>query len=142
MGTCWEGLRAFDCVLRLLLSVEAAFCAAEKTEEKKPLCWTLAGDFEAAFVSSTVGPRADTEFESLLGLWLTEEADRTRRWEIMFPDGLTTTPAGSSSFPFSESGDVVTSGDEKILTASVRGVGGVTVVWGAGIALWGGVLGT
>ena len=128
--------------MRLLLSVEAAFCAALKTEEKNPVCWVPRLVFEVAFASSIVGPRADIELDSLLGLWLTEEADRTRRCEIMFPDGLTTTPGGNGSFPFRESGDSVTSGDEKRLAAaSVRGVGGVTVVWGAGIVRRGGVLG-
>lgn len=80
------------------------------------------------------------EFDSLLGLWLAAEADRTRRWEIIFPEGLTTIPPGES-FEWIESGDRVTSGEVKSLGNSVFGVGGVTVVWGCGMAVCGGVLG-
>lgn len=36
----------------------------------------------------------------------------------------------------------MTSGEEKTCVRLVRGVGGVTIVWGAGMAVRGGVLGT
>lgn len=61
----------------------------------------------------------------------------------MFPDGLTTTPV-TDSLGFMASGDCVMFGGEDSLGNSSRlsaGVGGVTVVRGAGTAVWGGVLG-
>lgn len=61
----------------------------------------------------------------------------------MFPDGLTTTP-DIDSLGFMVSGDSVIFGGVESLGNSSRlsdGVGGVTVVRGAGTAVWGGVLG-
>lgn len=50
-------------------------------------------------------------------------------------------PDGPASFEWMESGDLVTSGEEKSFGNSVFGVGGVMVVWGCGIEVCGGVLG-
>jgi hypothetical protein len=78
----------------------------------------------------------------LLGL-LAAEAERTRRWEIMFPEGLTMIPDGNESLDISDSGESVTSASGtwgKFLRRSV-GVGGVTVVRGAGTDVRGGVVG-
>ena len=75
----------------LFVNVVAAFCAAEKTDEKNPPA--PPGKPEAAgvrppgvFVSSTVGVRGeDHAFDNLLGAWVAE-SDRILRCEIMFPD--------------------------------------------------------
>lgn len=56
----------------------------------------------------------------------------------MFPEGLTTTPGGSSR-DFIEDGDSVTLEAATSGACSRLGVGGVTVVAGNGIAVCGGV---
>lgn len=58
--------RFFCCALRLLLNEEAAFCATENTEEKKPFCW-LEFEFFAPGVFSSKGVKAETELDNLLG---------------------------------------------------------------------------
>src|ERR1700738_2877373 len=72
----------------LLLNVFAAFCAAEKTDEKNPLCWFGPGPVEEF---SGVGVRgAEVIFESLLGPRVPEFV-LTRRCDIILPDGDVTT---------------------------------------------------
>jgi hypothetical protein len=65
----------------------AAFCAAEKTDEKNPL--EDGGAYAVppgVLISSSVGVSAEVELESLLGGFV---AERTRRCDIMFPEGDT-----------------------------------------------------
>jgi hypothetical protein len=70
----------------VLLRVLAAFCAADKTLEKKP----APGVGGTAF--SGVGVRgAVMKFESLLGPMLAAEPDLALLCDIMLPDGDTTT---------------------------------------------------
>jgi hypothetical protein len=66
----------------LLLKVFAAFCAAEKTLEKKPP-WGLGviEPFSGVGVSG-----AEVMFDNLLGP-NADEVDRTLRCDIMFPEG-------------------------------------------------------
>lgn len=68
----------------LLLKVLAAFCAAEKTEEKKPLPGVVE-PFSGVGVNG-----ADIMLESLLGPKV-PDPDRTLRCDIMFPEGEVTT---------------------------------------------------
>lgn len=72
----------------ILLKVVAAFWAAEKTEEKKPVCWD---GFGLGLGCSGVGVNgADCMFESLLGPRLADP-DLALRWDIIFPEGEVTT---------------------------------------------------
>lgn len=121
-------------VLMLLVRVFAAFCAAEKTDEKKPVCCEFPGVTDPF---SGVGVRgADVIFDSLLGpilLPLANDPERMRLCDIMFPDGDVTT------FGFVEIGE-----PEKRGEAMSVGVGGVLTIAGADAALSivvGGVLG-
>lgn len=61
----------------------------------------------------------------------------------MFPDGLTMMPDGSDSLDFTDSGESVISVSTSWGNSYRRsvGVGGVTVVKGAGMAVCGGVVG-
>jgi hypothetical protein len=118
----------------LLLKVFAAFCAAEKTDEKKPPCWLEPGLVEF----SGVGVRgAEVMFESLLGPRVPEFV-LTRRCDIIFPEGDVTT------FTFTEAvgSDVPRSRVEGNwgIPESV-GVGGVLTIGGAILSLAGGVCG-
>lgn len=91
----WDMERLFGGALRELLKVEAAFWAAENIDEKKPFCCPFA--LLEGFDSSR-GVKAEIELDSLLGTWAAE-ADRTRRCDIMFPEGLTVvTPTGEKEF--------------------------------------------
>ena len=113
----------------------AAFCAAEKTEEKNP---PAAGAYFGALpvgtagvlVSSSVGVSgAEIALESLLG-WPTADADLARRCDIIFPEGLTTTPVCSPGGPLA--GTSFRFGDAcGVIERGSVGVGGVTVVRGA-----------
>ena len=113
-------------------------------DEKKPL-WVADGVAEPEdLASSAAGLNAEIELDSLLGLLAAADAERTRLWEIMFPEGLTTMPVGKESFDFSDSGESVTSASTRGAPYPLRrstGVGGVTVVTGAGIEVCGGVFG-
>lgn len=116
----------------LLVRVFAAFCAAEKTDEKKPVCCGFPGVTDPF---SGVGVRgADVMFESLLGpilFPLANDPERIRLCDIMFPDGDVTT------FGFDEIGD-----PEKRGEAVSVGVGGVLTIAGAAFStVVGGVLG-
>lgn len=118
----------------LLVKVFAAFCAAEKTDEKKPVCCVFPGVTDPF---SGVGVRgADVIFDSLLGpilFPLANDPERMRLCDIMFPDGDVTT------FGFVEIGE-----PEKRGEAVSVGVGGVLTIAGAGAAfsiVVGGVLG-
>ena len=126
-----------------LVSVVAAFCAATKTDEKKPLelftDWLPDGVRDPVFLpSSIVGVSGvDIIFDNLLGGCVAgPESDLTRRCEIMFPEGdVIVTP-----FPPFVAAGTAFFGGELGLFGSV-GVGGVTVVSGAKEALAGGVCG-
>lgn len=74
-----------DVFVILLLKVFAAFCAAEKTDEKNPLCPGVIALFSGVGVNG-----AAVILESLLGPKVAEP-DRIRRCEIMFPEGDVTT---------------------------------------------------
>ena len=79
-------------VFILFVNVFAAFCAAENTDEKKPVCCCVFPGVIDPF--SGVGVRgADVILESLLGpiFPLASDPERMRRWEIIFPDGEVTT---------------------------------------------------
>lgn len=60
-----ESDRFFWGPFKLLVIEDAAFCAAENIEEKKPFCWleVLLGDFD----NSSTGPRDEIEDDNLLG---------------------------------------------------------------------------
>lgn len=74
----------------MLLSELAAFCAAEKTDEKNPLGGCVRVP-PGVLVSSSVGVRgAVATCESLLGGLELVVADRARRWTRL-PEGVTTT---------------------------------------------------
>lgn len=118
--------------LMLLVRVFAAFCAAENTDEKKPVCCVFPGVTEPF---SGVGVRgADVMFDSLLGpilFPLANDPERMRLCDIMFPDGDVTT------FGFEEMG-----GPEKRGEGVSVGVGGVLTIAGAAFSIVvGGVLG-
>jgi hypothetical protein len=121
----------------LLLKVFAAFCAAEKTLEKKPL-WGFG--FGVVDPFSGVGVNgADVIFDNLLGPNgpNADEVDRTLRCEIMFPEGDVMT------LGFDDDG----SDDPRSRLLAKRGVlesvgvGGVFTIIGA-VSPWGGVCGT
>ena len=122
----------------MVLSVLAAFCAAENTEEKKPLGdWGGTAVPPGVLASSMVGVKgARIELDSLLGGFV---AERARLCEIILPEGETTTSgfgcAGPGLAPFFKL--EADAGDKG--RASV-GVGGVTSVVGASIR-FGGVAG-
>jgi hypothetical protein len=118
-----------------VLKVLAAFCAAENTDEKKPL-----GDCPGPTVppgvlaSSSVGVSgADIEFDSLLGGFVDE---RARRCDIMFPEGDTVTFGFGWDEPCLELPTELV-GDAGLMSV---GVGGVTSVVGAS-TVFGGVAG-
>lgn len=116
----------------LFVRVFAAFCAAEKTDEKKPVCCEFPGVTEPF---SGVGVRgADVIFDSLLGpilFPLANDPERMRLCDIMFPDGDVTT------FGLVEIGE-----PEKRGEAVSVGVGGVLTITGAAFStVVGGVLG-
>jgi hypothetical protein len=116
----------------LLVRVFAAFCAAEKTDEKKPVCCVFPGVTDPF---SGVGVRgADVIFDNLLGpilFPLANDPERMRLCDIMFPDGEVTT------FGFVEIGE-----PEKRGGAVSVGVGGVLTIAGAAFSIVvGGVLG-
>lgn len=116
----------------LFVRVFAAFCAAEKTDEKKPVCCELPGVTDPF---SGVGVRgADVIFDSLLGPMLfplANDPERMRLCDIMFPDGDVTT------FGFVEIGE-----PEKRGEAVSVGVGGVLTIAGPAFSIVvGGVLG-
>lgn len=118
----------------LLLNVFAAFCAAEKTDEKNPPCWF--GPGVEAF--SGVGVRgAEVMFESLLGPRVPEFV-LTRRCEIILPEGDVTTFAFievvGSEVPRSRE-----AGNTGVLESV--GVGGVLTITGAIFSPAGGVCG-
>ena len=120
----------------VVLRVLAAFWAAEKTEEKKPLGdWGGPAVPPGVFTSSSVGVSgADMELDNLLGGFV---AERARRCDIMFPEEETTTfglgcELGCFTPGFELAADSV--GDTGF--ASV-GVGGVTKVVGASIKFGG-----
>jgi hypothetical protein len=119
-----------------VLRVLAAFCAAENTDEKKPLGdWGETAVPPGVFASSSVGVNgAETEFESLLGGFA---AERARRCDIIFPEGETTTLDFGCEEPWLELA-VELAGEAGL--ASV-GVGGVTSVVGAS-TVFGGVAGS
>ena len=108
VAVVWDVVRPLCGALRELLIEDAAFWAAENMEEKKPFCWPAA-PFET--FDSSSGVKVDTELDSLLGPWAAE-ADRTRRCEIMFPDGLTVIPVDEMEFRgLIESGESVIPSD-------------------------------
>ena len=122
----------------VVLKVFAAFWAAEKTDEKKPLGdWGGYAVPPGVFASSMCGVSgAVMEFESLLGGFV---AERTRRCDIMFPEGDTTTFGFDWDVPcfapdLKLNVDPVGEGFPSV------GVGGVTNVVGVSPAL-GGVAG-
>jgi hypothetical protein len=121
-------------VLILFVSVFAAFCAAEKTDEKKPVCCAFPGVTDPF---SGVGVRgADVIFDSLLGPMLfplANDPERMRLCDIMFPDGEVTT-FGLFEIEIGE--------PEKRGEAVSVGVGGVFTIAGAAFSIVvGGVLG-
>jgi hypothetical protein len=70
----------------VLLKVLAAFCAADKTLEKKPAPGVGGTSFSGVGVKG-----ADMKLESLLGPMLVAEPDLALLCDIMLPDGDTTT---------------------------------------------------
>jgi hypothetical protein len=115
----------------LLLRVFAAFCAAEKTVEKKPPDPGVVEPF------SGVGVRgADVIFDNLLGPKVADP-DRILRCEIIFPEADVTTlgfEAAGSEVSRSRTG-------EKYGKLGSVGVGGVFTIRGAMLSPGGGVLG-
>lgn len=108
VAVVWDVVRPLCGALRELLIEDAAFWAAENMEEKKPFCGPAA-PFET--FDSSSGVKVDTELDSLLGPWAAE-ADRTRRCEIMFPEGLTVIPVDEMEFRgLIESGESVIPSD-------------------------------
>lgn len=144
-STSSTGLTAVSCVLlldlawpgrvvlMLLVNVFAAFWAAEKTEEKKPVCWALVPGVIDPF--SGVGVRgAEVMFDSLLGpiFPLACEPERMRLCDIIFPEGDVTT------LGFFATGDDPAKRGELLSV----GVGGVLTIAGAAFSVVvGGVLG-
>lgn len=114
----------------------AAFCAAENTEEKKPLgdCAVPPG----VLISSIVGVRgADMELDNLLGGFV---AERTRLCDIIFPEGDVTMFGFDGEGPcFAPDFELAVDPVGDAGFASV-GVGGVTSVVGASTT-FGGVAG-
>ena len=123
---------ATEVFVMLLLRVFAAFCAAEKTLEKKPLPL----GFGVVEPCSKVGVKgADVMFESLLGPKVAVP-DRTLLCDIMFPDADVTTlglEASGSDEPLSR-----LLGKRGTLLSV--GVGGVLTIMGA-VSACGGVVG-
>jgi hypothetical protein len=120
----------------VVLRVLAAFWAAEKTEEKKPLGdWGGPAVPPGVLTSSSVGVNgADIEFDNLLGGFV---AERARRCDIMFPEGETTTlglDCELACFVADFELFVDSVGDTGFMSV---GVGGVTSVVGASIRLGG-----
>jgi hypothetical protein len=120
----------------LLLSVFAAFWAAENTFEKNPPCVFVPGvkdPFSGVGVSG-----ADVIFESLLGP-KAAEFDRTRRCDIILPDGDVTTfgldEAAGSDAPRSRLVEANLGDSDSV------GVGGVLTITGAMLSFAGGVWG-
>jgi hypothetical protein len=114
-----------------LLKVFAAFCAAEKTLEKKPLCvFGVVDPFSGVGVNG-----AEVIFDNLL--CPNDVPDFTLRCDIMFPDGEVMTLGL----------DVTGSDDPRFRLSTKRGVlesvgvGGVFTIIGA-VSLGGGVCGT
>jgi hypothetical protein len=125
-------LGATDVLAMLLLSVFAAFCAAEKTLEKKPppLGFGVVEPF------SRVGVRgADVMFDSLLGPRVAVP-DRTLRCDIMLPDADVTT----LRFETIGSDEPLSRLLGKRGTLASVGVGGVLTMIGA-MSTCGGVVG-
>jgi hypothetical protein len=119
-----------------------AFCAKEKTEEKNPLVlpegfWDSGVRVPGVLLSSMVGVKGVIAFDSLLDCCVAE-SDLARRCETIFPDAETMVvefvPAGNKARGFANAPL------KDPVRASV-GVGGVTVVRGASIAVLGGVFG-
>lgn len=116
----------------LLLSVLAAFCAAEKTEEKNPPVPGVVEPFSGVGVKG-----ADVMFDNLLGPRV-PDPDFNLRCEIMFPEGEVTT------LEFVIIGSVV---DLSLLIGKSGelesvGVGGVLTMMGATRSADGGVRGS
>ena len=118
----------------VLLNVLAAFCAAEKTDEKKPVCGGDTAVPPGVFASSGWGVSgAEMMFESLLGAF---EAERTRLCDIIFPEGETTTLGfDCEALCFGPVGEWVELVGEGLRAST--GVGGVTKVVGASTRLGG-----
>jgi hypothetical protein len=124
---------ANDVLAMLLLSVLAAFCAAESTDEKKPPGGLVPG-LDAGF--SRVGVKGtDVMLDSLLGPRVLVP-DLTRRWDSIFPEGDTTT----SELAAGGSGSETPRSRAKECSPSI-GVGGVFTMTGAGLSPAGGVCG-
>lgn len=122
---------ATDVFVILLLNVFAAFCAAEKTVEKKP------PELGVVAPLSSVGVKgADVIFDNLLGTNVFDP-ERIRRCEIMFPDGDVTTLV----FVLIGSGGPRSRLEENRGELVSVGVGGVLTIIGAGFSVAGGVLG-
>lgn len=113
------------------VSVVAAFCAAEKTDEKKP---PPALEFSTASGVGVVG--SVVLCESLLGTTVVLDPDFVRLWKVEDRVGE---PPRVGSFP--PQGERLSGDDAALAWKGSTGVGGVLMMVGAGLSPEGGVRG-